>query len=298
MARLKSNRMARKEAITGYIFASPWLIGFVLFTAYPIISSILYSLMDYNILETPRWIGIKNYADLINDRSFWLSLGNTCYYVIFSVPLNMIIGLSIALLLSMDIKGIAVYRTLYYMPSIVPLVASSVLWSWMFNPNFGLLTHAVRFFGLKAPAWLSDPNWAKPSLIIMSLWGAGGGMIIYLAGLKNIPRTYYEAAELDGAGLWKKFIHITLPMLSPTLFFQLIMGLIGSFQVFTQAFMMTGGGPNESTLFYVLYLYRNAFQFWKMGYASALAWVLFAIIMVLTWLNFVVSKYWVFYDQT
>ena len=298
MRGLMSNRMARKEAITGYIFASPWLIGVVLFTAYPIISSIIYSFMDYNILETPRWIGIKNYIDLINDRTFWLSLGNTCYYVVFSVPLNMIVGLSIALLLSMDIKGIAVYRTLYYMPSIVPLVASSVLWSWMFNPNFGILTHTVRLLGLKPPAWLSDPKWAKPSLILMSLWGAGGGMIIYLAGLKNIPRTYYEAAELDGASIWRKFIHVTLPMLSPTLFFQLIMGLIGSFQVFTQAFVMTGGGPNESTLFYVLYLYRNAFQFWKMGYASALAWVLFAIIMFLTWLNFVISKYWVFYDQT
>ncbi|SFP68350.1 carbohydrate ABC transporter membrane protein 1, CUT1 family [Caldicoprobacter faecalis] len=295
--RLISNRMARREAITGYIFASPWIIGFVLFTAYPIVASIIYSFMDYNILETPRWIGIKNYIDLINDRTFWLSLGNTCYYVIFSVPLNMIIGLSIALLLSMDIKGIAVYRTLYYMPSIVPLVASSVLWSWIFNPNFGILTHTVRLLGLTPPAWLSDPKWAKPSLIIMSLWGAGGGMIIYLAGLKNIPRTYYEAAELDGASVWRKFIHVTLPMLSPTLFFQLIMGLIGSFQVFTQAFVMTGGGPNESTLFYVLYLYRNAFQFWKMGYASAMAWVLFVIIMFLTWLNFVISKYWVFYDQ-
>ncbi len=297
MMRLISNRMARREAITGYIFASPWIIGFVLFTAYPIVASIIYSFMDYNILETPRWIGIKNYIDLINDRTFWLSLGNTCYYVIFNVPLNMIIGLSIALLLSMDIKGIAVYRTLYYMPSIVPLVASSVLWSWIFNPNFGILTHTVRLLGLTPPAWLSDPKWAKPSLIIMSLWGAGGGMIIYLAGLKNIPRTYYEAAELDGASVWRKFIHVTLPMLSPTLFFQLIMGLIGSFQVFTQAFVMTGGGPNESTLFYVLYLYRNAFQFWKMGYASAMAWVLFVIIMFLTWLNFVISKYWVFYDQ-
>lgn len=297
MMRLISNRMVRREAITGYIFASPWIIGFVLFTAYPIVASIIYSFMDYNILETPRWIGIKNYIDLINDRTFWLSLGNTCYYVIFSVPLNMIIGLSIALLLSMDIKGIAVYRTLYYMPSIVPLVASSVLWSWIFNPNFGILTHTVRLLGLTPPAWLSDPKWAKPSLIIMSLWGAGGGMIIYLAGLKNIPRTYYEAAELDGASVWRKFIHVTLPMLSPTLFFQLIMGLIGSFQVFTQAFVMTGGGPNESTLFYVLYLYRNAFQFWKMGYASAMAWVLFVIIMFLTWLNFVISKYWVFYDQ-
>ena len=183
------------------------------------------------------------------------------------------------------------------MPSIVPTVASSILWLWIFNPNFGILTSAVRALGLNSPYWLSDPKWAKPSLILMSLWGAGGGMIIYLAGLKNIPYVYYEAADLDGAGWWKKFIHITLPMLSPTLFFQLTMGIIGAFQVFTQAYMMTAGGPNDATRFYLLYLFDNAFKFWKMGYASALAWVLFVIIMFFTWINFKVSKYWVHYDQ-
>ncbi|WP_026486780.1 carbohydrate ABC transporter permease [Caldanaerobius polysaccharolyticus] len=290
--------MARKEAIAGYLFASPWFIGVILFTIYPIIASIVYSFMDYNILETPSWIGIKNYIDMFHDDLFWKSLGNTFYYVVFSVPLTIIIGLAIALLLNNDIKGIAVYRTLYYMPSIVPLVAGSILWAWIFNPNFGILTNLVESFGIEAPGWLSDPAWAKPSLILMSLWGAGGGMIIYLAGLKNIPRVYYEAAELDGAGTLRKFFYITLPMLSPTLFFQLIMGIIGSFQVFTQAFIMTNGGPNDATLFYVFYLFNNAFRFWKMGYASALAWVLFAIIMFFTWVNFKMSKYWVFYDQT
>lgn len=296
--KMKNSSMARKEAVAGYLFASPWFIGIILFTLYPIAASIKYSFMDYNILQTPQWVGLSNYINLFQDDLFWKSLYNTFYYVVFSVPLSIFIGLAIALLLNKDLKGIAVYRTLYYMPSIVPLVAGSILWAWIFNPNFGILTNLVEAFGLSAPGWLSDPAWAKPSLILMSLWGAGGGMIIYLAGLKNIPKVYYEAAELDGAGILRKFTTITLPMLSPTLLFQLIMGIIGSFQVFTQAFIMTGGGPNDSTMFYVFYLFNNAFRFWKMGYASALAWVLFAIIMFFTWLNFRISRHWVFYDQT
>lgn len=296
----KKNKMfsfRRREALLGYIFASPWFIGFILFTLFPIIASIRYSFMDYNILQPPRWVGLDNYIALFHDELFWRSLYNTFYYVIFSVPLFIIIGLAIALLLNADIKGIAIYRTMYYIPSIVPVVASSILWAWIFDPNFGILTNFVQLFGFTAPGWLSDPAWAKNSLILMSLWGAGGGIIIYLAGLKNIPKVYYEAAEIDGAGVIQRFFKITLPLLSPTLFFQLIMGMIGSFQVFTQSFIITGGGPNDSTLFYVLYLYNNAFRFWKMGYASALAWVLFAIIMFLTWLNFKLSKRWVNYDQ-
>ncbi len=290
--------LGRGETIAGLLFASPWFIGFILFTAYPILSSIYFSFTDYNILSDPYWIGTENYIEMFNwDPAFWKSLWNTFYYVLFSVPLGISIGLMIALILNADIKSIAVYRTMYYMPSIVPIVAGSILWAWMFNPNYGLLTLAVEAIGLQAPAWLGDPRWAKPSLIIMSLWGAGGGMIIYLAGLKNIPKTYYEAAELDGANLFTRFRRITLPLLTPTLFFQLIMGIIGSFQVFTQAFIMTSGGPNDATLFYVLHLYRNAFQFWRMGYASAMAWVLFAIIMVFTVINWVGSRYWVHYDQ-
>lgn len=293
----KTYSLKRKEAVLGYVFASPWFAGLCLFTLFPIIASIRYSFMDYNILQPPRWVGLDNYIALFHDELFWRSLFNTFYYVIFSVPLFIVIGLAVALLLNADLKGIAIYRTVYYIPSIVPVVASSILWAWIFDPNFGILTNFVQFFGLKAPGWLSDPAWAKNSLILMSLWGAGGGIIIYLAGLKNIPKVYYEAAEIDGAGVIQRFFKITLPLLSPTLFFQLIMGMIGSFQVFTQSFIITGGGPNDSTLFYVLYLYNNAFRFWKMGYASALAWVLFAIIMFLTWLNFKLSKRWVNYDH-
>lgn len=279
----------------GYLFAMPWMLGFLLFTATPIIQAIQYSLMDYNILQTPKWIGINNYVNIMSDKTFYLALYNTFYYVIFSVPLGIVIGLMLAMLLNNDIKGVAFYRTLYYLPSIVPLVAASVMWVYIFRPNNGLLTLFVKFFGVRSPVWLADPDWAKPSLIIVSLWSAGGGLIIYLAGLKNIPRSYYESAELDGANAVSKFFHITIPLLTPTLLFQLIMGLIGAFQVFTQAFIITAGGPNQATYFYAFYIFDNAFKYWKMGYASALAWVLFVIIMTLTALNMYFSKKWVHY---
>ena len=297
VARKPISRRKLLDNLQGWAFALPWIIGFLVFTLYPICMSIYYSFTDYDVLRPPFYIGWLNYQDMWEDELFWRSLGNTVYYAVLSVPLGLALGLGIALLLNSEIKGIAVYRTLFYLPSIVPVVASSILWLWIFNPQYGILTNIVVAFGVRAPGWLSDPKWAKNSLILMSLWSAGGGMIIYLAGLKNIPRVYYEASELDGARRWTQFIHITLPMLSPTLFFQLIMNTIGAFQVFTQAFIMTNGGPNDSTMFYVYYLYNNAFRFWKMGYASALAWVLFIIIMALTGLNFFISKFWVNYDQ-
>lgn len=284
--------------MAGVLFVAPWLIGFIGLTAYPMILSLVYSFADYNILESPTFIGFENYTTMFTDPLFYTSLYNTVYYVVFGVPLGMLIGLGIALLLNKSVKGITIYRTLYYLPSIVPLVASTVLWNWMFNPSFGILTNAVEVVGLTAPGWLSDPGFAKNSLILMSLWGAGGGMIIYLAGLKNIPQVYYDACDIDGASPAQKFFRITLPLLSPSLFYQLIIGLIGGFQVFTQAFILTSGGPNDSTLFYVLYLFNNAFKFWKMGYASALSWILFIIIMIFTLLNFLLSKYWVNYDHT
>jgi len=284
--------------LQGWAFAAPWIIGFLLFTIYPIGMSIYYSLTEYDVLRPPWFVGLLNYQDLIKDILFWRALQNTMFHVVFAVPLGMIVGLAVAMLLEKDIKGIAVYRTLYYLPSIVPMVANLILWMWILNPQYGILTNLVISLGGKSPGWLSDPRWAKPSIIMMTMWSAGSGMIIYLAGLKGIPRVYYEAAELDGANSVRRFFAVTLPMLSPTLFFQLIMGLISGFQIFTQAFIMTNGGPNDATMYYVYYLYNNAFRFWKMGYASALAWVLFAIIMLLTGLNFLISKYWVNYDQS
>ena len=293
------SRESVMENISGWLFALPWILGFLAFSLVPICYSFYYSLTDYNLLQEPWFMGLQNYKDMFfGDKLFWKSLGNTFYYVFISVPLGMAVGLAIAMLLNNDVKGIALFRTLYYLPSVVPMVANCLLWIWIFNPNYGLFFYMFKAVGLQSPNWLSDPNMAKFSLILMSLWGSGSGMIIYLAGLKNIPSMYYEAAALDGARAYQRFLHVTLPLLSPTLFFQLIMGMIGAFQVFTQAFVMTGGGPNNSTMFFVYYLYNNAFRFWKMGFASALAWVLFVIIMIFTGINFLVSKYWVNYDQT
>lgn len=285
-----------QQKMFGYLFAAPWILGFILFTLFPITQAVRFSFMDYNILEEPIWIGFDNYKHMFTDDPlFYKSLYNTAYYVVFQVPLGIIVGLCIALMLNKDIKGIAAYRTMFYMPSIVPIVAATILWKWMFHQQYGILTNLVEMFGIASPGWLSDPAFAKNSIIIMSLWSAGSGMIIYLAGLKNIPRMYYESAELDGAGSIKKFFSITLPLLTPTIFFQLIMGIIGSFQIFTQAYIMTGGGPNDATLFYYLHLFYSAFSHWKMGYACALAWVLFAIIMIFTLINFTLSKKWVHY---
>jgi|LFRM01.2.fsa_nt_gb multiple sugar transport system permease protein len=287
---------SKKEAIEGYLFISPWLLGFLIFTLGPLIASIFISLSKWDIFSDPQFVGIENYIKMFSDPLFKKSLWNTFYYSVFSIPLGMAGGLSLALLLNQQVKGLPIFRTLFYLPSVTSGVAVALLWKWIFNPEFGIANAILNFFGLPSLQWLNSPTWAMPALIIMSLWGVGGGMLIYLAGLQGIPKQLYEAAELDGAGTWSCFINITLPMLSPTLFFQLITGIIGSFQIFTQAFVMTNGGPVNATLFYVLYLYRNAFQSWKMGYASALAWFLFIVILILTLIQFRLSKRWVHYD--
>ncbi len=287
---------AKKEAREGYLFILPWLVGFLIFTLGPLVASIFLSHSNWDIFSAPEFIGMANYAKMFGDPLFKKSLWNTFYYTIFSIPLGMAGGLALALLLNQKVKGLPVFRTLFYLPSVTSGVAVALLWKWIFNPEFGIANAILGWFGLPALQWLASPTWAMPALIIMSLWGVGGGMLIYLAGLQGIPGQLYEAAELDGAGTWSCFINITLPMLSPTLFFQLITGIIGSFQIFTQAYVMTNGGPVNATLFYVLYLYRNAFQWWKMGYASALAWFLFIVILLLTLLQFKLSKRWVNYD--
>lgn len=286
-----------RESLTFYLFLAPWFLGFILFTIGPIIASAVLSLTKYDIVLPPRFIGINNYRDLFaSDRLFVVSLYNTGYYVLFFVPLQIALSLALALLLNIRVHGIPVYRTLFYIPSIVPAVANSILWIWIFQPQWGLLNYGLSLFGVKGPLWLSSVVWAKPSLIIMSLWGSGGSMIIFLAGLQGIPQHLYEAAQLDGANLWRRFWNVTLPMLTPTTFFVMVLGIIGSFQVFTQAYIMTGGGPANSTLFYMLYLYRRAFVFQNMGYASAMAWILFVIIFVLTLVQFATARRWVYYE--
>lgn len=290
------SKLARKEAIEGYLYALPWFIGFIVFTAGPIIASFLLSFTNWDLIRPPKWIGFGNYKALTEDPLFWQGLKVTSIYAAFSVPLGIAGGLAIAVLMNQKIKGLSIFRTIYYLPAVVSGVAVSLLWSWIFNPDFGVLNYLLSLIGIKGPGWIYDEKWALPSLIIMSLWGVGGGMVIYLASLQGVPTELYEAAIIDGASSWRRFWSITIPMISPVIFFQLIMGIIGSFQVFTQAYIMTSGGPNNATLFYVLYLYQNAFQWFKMGYASALAWVLFLVILILTLVQFKMANYWVYYE--
>lgn len=294
-----------RDTLTGYLFITPWLLGLLLFTAGPMLASFYMSFTSWTMLSPPKWVGLENYTTLVtSDPLFYTSIYNTVYYVIFSVPLGMVVSLFLALLLNQKVKGVSILRTVFYLPSVTNLVAISVLWVWIFNPEFGLLNSVLRTISIEGPYWLQSETWSKPSLILMSLWSVGGGMIIYLAALQGIPQQLYEAAELDGANIWHKLKSITIPMLTPAIFFNLIMSIIGSFQVFTQAYVMTQGkspgtegGPANSTLFYVLYLYKKAFQQFKMGYASAMAWVLFLVILVLTLIQFKLSKRWVYYEM-
>jgi multiple sugar transport system permease protein len=253
--------------------------------------------MHYEILTAGTWIGTDNYARLFtNDRFFVTALWNTFYFTAISVPISIALALGLALLLNMEIGGRAFYRTGFYVPTVVPAVAGSLLWAWLFNAEYGLVNVVLGYLGLPEIPWLTSEYCSKPALIIMGLWGVGGGMIIFLAALQGVPRQLYEAADIDGAGPWTKFRHITLPMISPAMFFMLVMGVIGSLQVFTQAYLVTAGGPGDSTLFYVLYLFREAFQNLHMGYAAAMAWVLFLMILIVTGVQFVVAKRWVYYE--
>lgn len=286
----------RRQWIGGLVCAMPWILGFLIFGGGPMLFSLLISFADYDILSAPRLVGFDNYARLVDDRLFWTSLSNTLYMVI-AVPLGLVASLGIALLLNQQIKAMPMWRTFFYLPAIVPLVAASVLWIWIFNPQGGLINGALEIIGIQGPRWLQDAAWSKPALILMGLWGAGGGMIIWLAGLKSIPTSLYEAAEVDGASAIQQFFHITIPQLTPYIFFNLIMGLIGTFQIFAQAFIMTQGGPVNSTTFYVYYLFNQAFRYGNMGYASAMAWVLFVIVLGITIFQIKLSKRWVHYES-
>ncbi|MFB5190624.1 carbohydrate ABC transporter permease [Alicyclobacillus fastidiosus] len=290
-ARLRRNR------ITGWLFISPWFIGFLAFALFPFLASLYYSFTNYDIISSPQWIGLQNYSKLMHDPLFWHSLYNTLYYTVFSVPLSTIVALCIALLLNMNIRGLTIYRTVFYLPAIVPFVASSVLWLWLFNPSFGFIDALLRAVGLPAPGWLYSVHWVKPSFILMSLWGVGQTVVIYLAGLQGVSKELYEAAIIEGANAWQRSIKITIPMISPVILFNVIMGLIGSFQFFTQAYVMTQGGPDNASMFFALYLYQQAFQFLHLGYASAMAWLLFVLILVVTVLVYRGSSRWVYYGS-
>ncbi|HOJ34348.1 MAG TPA: sugar ABC transporter permease [Candidatus Hydrogenedentes bacterium] len=308
----------------GYLFAAPWLLGFFCLTVGPMVFSLFLCFFRWDGITSFRdhaaFVGLENFRRLANDELFFKAFWNTAFYAFLSVPLGVAASLMLATLLNAKVRGIALFRTLFYLPNVLAGVATIMVWFWLLNPEFGALNfllkkvgiiglvqwgidHIPGVAGLMArwelswpPLWLADESWAKPALILMSLWNVGGGMLIYLAGLQNVPQHLYEVAEIDGAGRLRRFVYITIPMLTPTIFFHLVMSIIGSFQVFTQSFIMTNGGPNNATLFYVLYLYRKAFQHFEMGYASVLAWILFAVILGLTLMVLRSSRLWVYYE--
>ena len=289
--------MRLREARDGYLCIMPWVLGFVIFTAGPIIASLVLSFTRYTILAPPRFIGLANYTKIFtNDPLFRQSLKVTVIYTRALVPLGVTGGYVLALLLNRVVRGMGFFRTALYLPSVVPAIATSYLFAWLFNREVGLINNLLATIGVQGPSWFGSREWVLPSFIIMALWGLGGNMILYLAGMQGVPTALYEAAMLDGAGAWAKFRHVTLPMTSPVIFFTFLTGMIGTFQVFTGAYVITQGGPADASLFYVLNLYRNAWHYLRMGYASGLAWILFAIILVLTLASLKISGRVVFYE--
>jgi multiple sugar transport system permease protein len=305
--------LAKRESLAGYAFVTPWVIGFLFLTLGPMLASLYFSFTKYNIMDPPQWIGLANYAKIfsgipqalatgdprqLGDPLFWKSLQVTLYYAIIALPLGLVLSFNLAVLLNQKIPGVNLWRTLYFLPSQIAGVAVTVLWMRILNPREGLLNTILEKIGIHGPGWMTDPDWAVPALVLMGLWGVGGSMIIYLAGMQGIPTDLYDAAKVDGANAWQRFWNVTFPMMTPVLFYNLILGMIGTFQYFTEVYVATSGsgGPVRSTLFYNLYLYQNAFKYFEMGYASAMAWILFIIVMLLTLLIFRSSEIWVYYE--
>ena len=291
----KTNR--QREALYGWLFALPAIIGMVAFDVGPMAASVLISFTEWNGVTPPQWIGLANYEEILfRDDLFLLSLRITTVFAFVSIPLNLVTGFLLALLLNQKIRGQALMRTLYYLPSIVPLVAVAALWRWIFLRRFGLLDIGLAMVGIQAPDWLGDPNWVLPAFVVMGLWGVGGGMLINLAGLQAIPTDLYDSASIDGANAFQRLLNVTIPMMTPLILFNLVMGIIGGLQVFVVAFVMTQGGPNNASLFYMLHLYHTAFEYFRLGYGSALALILFLYIVVLSALVFRSSTAWVYYE--
>jgi multiple sugar transport system permease protein len=292
------SRQARREALQGYLSISPWLIGFLLYSLGPIVASIYFGFTQWSIVRPPEWVGLGNYVRMFTrDPLFWQALKVTSYFVLLSLPLKLVSGLALSLLLNLKVPGMNVYRTIFYIPAVISGVAVSLMWIWLLQPDTGVINTLLHLIGIEGPKWFWDVKWALPSVALMSVWSVGGSAVIYLAGLQNIPPHLYEAAEIDGAGRWHRFWRITIPLLTPTLFFQLVTEMISSFKVFTQAYVITQGGPLKATYFYLFYFYEEAFRNFNMGYASALALVLMIIIMVFTiFLNYTSGR-WVYYES-
>ncbi|HEX4840916.1 MAG TPA: sugar ABC transporter permease [bacterium] len=287
---------AKREALIGFLLILPWVIGFLAFTAGPMLISLFLSLTRWDVLTPPIFVGLSNFQRLAQDPLFWKSLYNTMIYTILNVPLSLAGSLSLALILNRRVRGVSIFRTLFYLPELTPLVATSLIWAWVLNTHFGILNYLLSRLDLPPVPWLESTTWALPSIVLMSLWTVGGSrMLIFLAGLQGVPEELNEAAALDGASSWARLWHVILPMLSPVIFFNLVLGVILSFQVFTPAYIVTNGGPADSTLVYGLYLYRNAFQYFQMGYASSMAWMMLLLLLAFTWLQFRLLQRWVYY---
>jgi multiple sugar transport system permease protein len=289
--------LRRREARTGLLFVLPWLLSLLIFTTYPVLAAFYLSFTEYNVVQPPRWVGLQNYRTMLTaDPAFWISVKNTAAYTLLAVPLGLVGSLALALLLNLRVRGLGVYRTLVYLPALAPPVASTIIFIGMFDSEGGLINAVLRQVGLPALGWLNDPTWSKPALVLMSLWGLGAGALIFLAGLQEIPQALLEAAAMDGAGPWLRFRHITLPLLTPVILFNLVIGVIGSFHVFTPALVSGGttGKPLESTLMLMVHIYRHAFRYFAMGYASALAVVLFLAVLMVTWAIFRSARAWLY----
>ena len=285
-----------RNNLKGLAFISPWLVGFLAFTIYPILASAYYSTTRYDVLRPARFVGLENYVELFaKDEIFWTVVVNTLYLVVVGVPAGLITAFLLATLLNREMKGRPVFRTIFFIPALVPAVASAEVWRWVYNTNFGVINSVLKSMGLAVIPFLSSVTLAKPSLILIHMWAQGTAIVIFLAALQDVPRSLYDAALVDGANPFQRFLHITIPMTTPSILFVSLTGMIGMFQYFTQGWLLTEGGPNQATEFYSLYLYRNAFQFFKMGYASALAWILFIVILIFTLLIFRTSDRWVYY---
>lgn len=286
----------RKYRLRFLLWISPWLIGFILLTVLPLLGSLYISFTEWKIISDPVWVGIKNYQDLFADELFLKSLKVTFTYCALTIPAHMVLSLTVAMILNSDLPYASLLRTIYYLPAVISGVATALLWGYIFNYRYGLINQVLQILGVQGPNWLGDERWALISLALMSLWGIGGGIIIYLAGLQTVPQHLHEAARIAGAGWWRRLFTITLPAMSPILLFQLLTSIIGGLQTFTSSYLMTGGGPNNSTLSYALYLYNNAFRYHKMGKASAMAWILLIIIMILSFLVMKVSSPLIYYE--
>lgn len=275
--------MGWRNLRTGLLFISPWIIGFLVFTLYPVVASFYYSLTNDNMISTPQFIGFQNYTALFQDQYFRIALGNTLYMIVFGLSFITVCTVTIAILLNnRNLRGLSFFRVLFFMPTLVPTVVLTVMWIWIFNPQSGVIDTILSYFHIAGPGWLAAPHWTKPAFILMFLWGAGNTIIIYLAGLQDIPVSLYEAASLDGANSFQKAWYVTIPMLRPVIVFNVVTGMIGIFQSFAESFIMTQGGPDRASLFYSLYLYQNAFQYFKIGYASAMGWILLLIALICT----------------